>query len=53
MSRTRSFRRDVRNKTIARKKRICRAIYDASIRGFETLEHGTSMMDSTVKANTV
>lgn len=35
MSRTRSFRRDVRNKTIARKKRICRAIYGASIGGFE------------------
>jgi len=27
MARTRSYRREVRNKTIARKKRICRAIY--------------------------
>ena len=27
MFRTRSYRREVRNKTIARKKRICRAIY--------------------------
>lgn len=30
MGRTRSYRRDVRNKTIARKKRICRAIYGGS-----------------------
>lgn len=30
MARTRSYRRDVRNKTIARKKRICRAIYGGS-----------------------
>ena len=35
MSRTRSFRRDVRNRKIARKKRICRAIYGASIGGVE------------------
>lgn len=35
MTRTRSYRREVRNKTIARKKRICRAIYGASIGGFE------------------
>lgn len=27
MTRTRSYRREVRNKTIARKKSICRAIY--------------------------
>lgn len=36
MIRTRSYRREVRNKTIARKKRICRAIYGASIGGVET-----------------
>lgn len=35
MTRTRSYRREVRNKTIARKKRICRAIYGASIGGVE------------------
>lgn len=36
MIRTRSYRREVHNKTIARKKRICRAIYGASIGGVET-----------------
>lgn len=36
MNRTRSYRREVRNKHIARKKRICRAIYGASIGGAET-----------------
>ena len=30
MTRTRSYRREVRNKTIARKKRICRSIYGGS-----------------------
>ncbi|MBO5388910.1 MAG: hypothetical protein J6A59_12365 [Lachnospiraceae bacterium] len=41
MFRTRSYRRDVRNKTIARKKRICRAIYGGSPhRLYETPEPG-------------
>lgn len=36
MSRTRSFRRDVRNRKIARKKRLCRELYGASIGGVES-----------------
>ena len=41
MARTRSYRREVRNKTIARKKRICRAIYWGSAhRLYESPEPG-------------
>ena len=36
MSRTRRFRRDVRNRKIARKKRLCRELYGASIGGVES-----------------
>lgn len=35
MQRTRAYRREVRNKTIARKKRICRAIYCISLGGVD------------------
>lgn len=33
MQRTRAYRRDVRNKTIARKKHLCRELYGMSIGG--------------------
>lgn len=35
MQRTRAYRREVRNKTIIRKKRICRAIYGISLGGVD------------------